>query len=144
MILSDDSRICRTKYRLTHSRSHATHHNHEHDGAGIARKHCCNAEECNAEDDNLRTAQTVGEVARKRYGECEEEVEAGRYKAHCGIRSAEILLDVRQDGVKYLAVGLIQEIGNPQQEDDLPFVGFGIDVYSHKKLDYIDKDRKNF
>ena len=133
MILGDDGGIGRAKYSLTHARSHATHEDHKYNGIGKTRKHRSRTEQRHAEDDYLRSAQTVGKVSGKGHREGEEEVKTCRNQTHRNIARTQKLLDVRQHGVENLTIALIQKIGNPQQEDDLPLVEFRIYIYLHRE-----------
>jgi hypothetical protein len=49
-----------------------------------------------------------------------------------------------QYGIEHLTISLIEEIGNPQQENNLPLVGFRIYVYLHNKFNISYKGNKKY
>ena len=66
------------------------------------------------------------------FSQRKDNVEAGGNESHCGISGAEEFLYVRQNCIEHLPVTLIEEISEPEKEDNFPLVErfFSIDFHA--------------
>ena len=122
VVLRQQRIVGRSEKCLAAARGDAAHQHEHHEPVAEAREHRGHAPEQDTSRDDPFPAETVAHQSPDGHQHGVEKVEDRGDGADGHIAQAQVLADERKHHVEDLTVGLVQEIGDPQQGQHLPFV----------------------
>ena len=122
VVLRQQRIVGRSEKCLAAARGDAAHQHEHHEPVAEAREHRGHAPEQDTSRDDPFPAETVAHQSPDGHQHGVEKVKDRGDGADGHIAQAQVLADERKHHVEDLTVGLVQEIGDPQQGQHLPFV----------------------
>ena len=122
VILRQQRVVRRAEEGFTASRGDAPHQHEHQEAVAEAREHRGDAPEEDAARDDPFPAETVAHQTADRHQHGVEQIEDRGDGADSHIAQPQILADKREHHIENLTVRLVEQVGNPQQSQNFPFV----------------------
>lgn len=135
VVIGDERVVRRPEEGFAAARCDAAHHDQHQESVAESREHGGDAPEEDARRHDPLAAETVADKSSDRDQHGIEQVESRGDRTDGHIAQPQVLADERKHHVEYLSVRLIEQVGDPQQGQHLPFVSFTDFVVSCHKLE---------
>ena len=135
VVIGDERVVRRPEEGFAAARCDAAHHDQHQEPVAESREHGGDAPEEDARRHDPFAAETVADKSSDRDQHGIEQVENRGDRTDGHIAQPQVLADERKYHVEYLSIRLIEQVGDPQQGQHLPFVSFTDFVVSCHKLE---------